>query len=228
MIAPDPLMRVFRHWLVVMRGLLKSIAACAANNPTAATPKLISILQMGDTIEWFALEPHQTPPKLEGRIVHLTRGVPGYKAPGVNRVNVLNVAPGIAAGVNRFLVHTPTEHIKSTDMRNPIDDYNLVVFRLWHNILCDENTHDAVRCWGCGADRQPCPMCMSSVSDECCVDSSIVPHLDMMSHLEHAVGRDVSVCTDAPAMLLPEMRRADLCACCSHWFSERERIIRAG
>ena len=228
LIAPDPLMRVFRHWLVVMRGVLNALATCAAKSQITATPKYISLLQMGDSIYWFALEPSQTPPKLEGRIVTLDRTTkPRYTAPGAKRINVLNVAPGIAAGVNRFLLHTGLEHIKSVDMRDPIGDHNLLVDRLWHNILCAD-AHEEVRCWGCGTNKRPCPMCMTSLSDECCVEASIVPHLDMMSALERVVGRDVSICTVAPTMLLPEMRRGDLCSCCSYWFSERDRIITEG
>ena len=227
MVALDTLMRVFRHWLVVMRGLLNSLAACAAANPITAKPKSISLLQMGGKIERFALEPSHTPPKLEGRIVTLNRAVPGYRAPGANRINILNVAPGIAAGVNRFLLHTSTEHVKSADMRFPIADHNLVVARLWYNILCEE-VPEVVRCWGCGRDSEACPMCMTSLSDECCVDASILHRLDIMSQLEQAIGRDTSICTAAPALLLPEMCRANLCSCCSYWFAERDRILTEG
>ena len=48
-------------------------------------------------------------------------------------------------------------------------------------------------------------MCMTALSDYCCVDEDYVPGLDIMAHLELQLERDVSICTAAPAMLLPEM-----------------------
>lgn len=98
--------------------------------------------------------------------------------------------------------------------------------RLWHNILSRDE--DSVRCRGCGASKLPCPMCMTALSDECCVDADYVHRLDIMAHLELGLERAVSICTTAPAMLLPEMRRMELCSFCVCWFAERDSILRHG
>ena len=86
--------------------------------------------------------------------------------------------------------------------------------RLWHNILSRDESDDGVRCRGCGTIKQPCPMCMTPLSDDCCVDADYVPRLDIMAHLELQLDRAVSICTAAPAMMLPEMSRMELCSFC--------------
>ena len=127
-LAPAPLMRCYQHWLLTMRALLRAIAACAARNPTAPTPKQVSLMQLGESIVWFALEASQPPSKLEGRIVSLDNvGCVKYTLPGTQRANIIDVAPGIAAGSHRFLLHTRSEHIKPADQRIPIDESTLMV-----------------------------------------------------------------------------------------------------
>ena len=122
------LSRCFQHWLLTMRALLRSVAACAALNPKAATPKQVGLMQLGESIVWFALEASQPPSKLEGRIVSLDNiGSVKYTLPGIRRANIIDVAPGIAAGSHRFLLHTRFEHIKPADLRIPIDDSTLMV-----------------------------------------------------------------------------------------------------
>ena len=227
-VAPPSFMRCFQHWLLTMRGILRALSATATNNPGAASPKCVSLLQMGDQVVWFALEASQTHPKLEGRIVGLddsARARVKYKDPGPKRINILDIAPGLSAGVNRFLLHTGTAHLKPADMRIAIDDDSLMVARLWHNILCREDASDVVRCRGCGNNRQPCPLCMASQSEDCCVDDDCVNYFDVMHQLGLGLARDVCVGTAAPPMLLPEMRRMDLCSFCALWFSERERAL---
>jgi hypothetical protein len=160
-VLPPPFARCFQHWLVSMRGILRALSTSAAASPSACTPKCVSLLQMGEHVVWFALEASQTQPKLEGRIVGLDNSAKvKYKDPGPKRIHVLDVAPGLAAGVNKFLLHTRTEHVKSADMRMAISDDNLMVARLWHNILCQDVNED-VRCRGCGTSRQQCTLCMS-------------------------------------------------------------------
>ena len=85
-------------------------------------------MQMGESIVWFALEASQGPSTLKGRIVTLDNsGHVKYTLPGTKRGHIMDVAPGIAAGVNRFLLHTRTEHVKPVDQRTPIADATLMV-----------------------------------------------------------------------------------------------------
>ena len=127
-LAPPLLKRCFQHWLLTMRALLRSVAACAALNPKAATPKQVSLMQLGESIVWFALEASQPPSKLEGRIVSLDNiGSVKYTLPGIRRANIIDVAPGIAAGSHRFLLHTRSEHIRPADLRIPIDDSTFMI-----------------------------------------------------------------------------------------------------
>ena len=71
-------------------------------------------------------------------------------------------------------------------------------------------------------------MCMTALSDECCVDEDYMSRLGIMDHLELGLERAVSICTTAPALLLPEMRRMELCSFCVCWFAERDSILRHG
>ena len=126
--APPTLMRCFQHWLLVMRALLRSLATCAAQSPSTATPKCVSLMQMGESVVWFAFEASQSPHKLEGRIVKLdTTAQVRYTLPGTRRAHIMDVAPGIAAEVQRFLLHTRSEHVKAADQRIPIADSTLTV-----------------------------------------------------------------------------------------------------
>ena len=80
-------------------------------------------MQMRESIVWFALEASQSPHKLEGRIVKLdTTAHVRYTLPGTRRAHIMDVALGIAAGVQRFLLHTRSEHVKPADQRVPIAD----------------------------------------------------------------------------------------------------------
>ena len=146
------------------------------------------------------------------------------KDPGPKRINILDNAPGLTAGVNRFLLHTGTAHLKPADMRIAIDDDSLMVARLWHKFLCGDAA-DVVRCRGCGNNRQPCPLCMASRSKDCCAGKDYMNHFDAMHQLGLGLARDVCVGTVAPLMLLPEMRRMDLCSFCARLCSERERVF---
>ena len=72
-------------------------------------------------------------------------------------------------------------------------------------------------------------MCMTALSEDCCVDDEdCVARLDIIDRLELSIERVVSICTIAPALLLPEMRRAPLCPFCVRWFADRDRILRHG
>ena len=85
-------------------------------------------MQMGESVVRFALEASQSPHKLKGRIVKLdTTAHVRYTLPGTMRAHIMDVAPGIAAGVQRFLLHTRSEHVKPADQRVPIADSTLMV-----------------------------------------------------------------------------------------------------
>ena len=83
---------------------------------------------MGESVVWFALEASQQPSMLEGRIATLDNSAHvKYTPPGIRRAHITDVVPGTAAGVNRFLLHTRTEHVKPADQRVPITDSNIMV-----------------------------------------------------------------------------------------------------
>ena len=78
-----------------MRALLRSVAACAALSPEAATPRQVSLMQLGESIVWCALEASQPPSKLEGRIVSLDNsGSVKYTLPGIRRTNIIDIGHG--------------------------------------------------------------------------------------------------------------------------------------
>ena len=142
-----------------MGAVLGSFAG-AAHNPVTPKPKCVSLLQQHELLSWFASEPTQTPPAVEGRFVELdSQSRVEYTSPGPQQKSITDISPALASGAARFLLHTNCEHIqaKARD-RNSISLDDLIVYRSWQTLLSVNGTADAdtaTTCQGCGT---PCPV----------------------------------------------------------------------
>ena len=225
---PEPMRRCFRHWIIAMGALLRSLAVCA-RNPPHPQPKRVSLLHRHGALEWFALEATQTSPAVEGRIVTLdSRSRVCYQHPGPGRKFIVDIGPELALGTCRFLLHTRCEHVQAKAAERsaiPMDDF--IITRCWQTLLGDDDDLDDssgagdMPRRGCGKLCSHCPMCFSPMSD-CCVSPYLLSQLDMMPALQAKLDRATANCTTSPPMLLWELRRATLCNFCSFWFAERD------
>ena len=169
----------FRRWQITMSATSRAFIG-TADKPRNEQPKLVSLVQRNQSVMWFTVEtPPLSPPKLEGRIVTVDdRCRVQYTITGIARRNVTDLAPDVAAGTARLLLHTHIEHSKVDRHKMPMA--NVVVSRCWHTLI--DRNHTDIVCRGCRTPSPICTLCLSAVSSSC-ISADPISTLDVMAAL---------------------------------------------